>query len=557
MHTQTLTSRMAVLLFTDLVGSLRLKSELGVEAYAAGLRRHDQIIRTVISGFVDARILKDTGDGVFASFGRVSDAVNSALLIQSLLTNETWPNQPLRVRVGIGLGEVALVGEEPDGSPKIVGLAADLTARLMGLATGGQILLSRVVFDQARQFVRGHPRLPGNAEMPELRWAAHGSYLMQGCDDPIDVFEVGAQGIAPLTPPPDADKARRVVAADEEHTLGWRPAAGIPIPGRTGWTLVKRIGIGGFGEVWLGEHKRLHTCRVFKFCFDAEKLRSLKREMTLFKLIRTALGERPDIARLYEVKLDKPPFFLESEYTSYGNLEEWTAAKDGVQLLPLSTRIELVAEIAVAVAAAHSVGVLHKDIKPSNILVYEDSDGRPHPRLSDFGISSVQDRSRFQEFDITAMSFTLTESPTSQTGTRMYSPPESQAGQPFTTEGDVYAIGVLLYQMVMGNLQVPLAQGWERDIDDEILRQDIAHCVEGDPARRLGSAAELAKRLRSLDQRRQTRDREAQLRYEAQQRSAEKVQAVMRREQLWRVLAGLGFALAALFGLILLVKSMR
>jgi serine/threonine-protein kinase len=461
------------------------------------------------------------------------------------------------VRIGIGLGEVALVGEEPDGSAKVVGLAADLTARLMGLASGGQILLSRAVFDQARQFVRGHPRLPGNAAIPDVRWAAHGSYLMHGHDDPIDVFEVGAEGIAPLTPPPDADKARRAVAADEEPTLGWRPAAGIPIPGRPGWTLVKRVGIGGFGEVWLGEHRKLHTSRVFKFCFDAEKLRSLKREMTLFKLIRSALGERPDIARLYEVKLDKPPFFLESEYTSYGNLEEWAAANDGVQFLTIPTRIELVAEIAVAVAAAHSVGVLHKDIKPSNILIYEDSDGRPHPRLSDFGISSVQDRSQFREFDITAMGFTGTEDTSGQTGTRMYSPPESQAGRPFTTEGDVYAIGVLLYQMVMGNLHVPLAQGWERDIDDEILRQDIAHCVEGDPNRRLGSAAELAKRLRSLEQRRHTRDREAQLRFQEQQRSAEKVKAVMQREQLWRILAGLGFALAGLFGLILLVKSLR
>jgi serine/threonine-protein kinase len=548
---------MAVLLFTDLVGSLRLKSELGVEAYAAVLRRHDQIVRTAISGFADARILKDTGDGVFASFVRVSDAVNSALLIQSMLANEPWPNGPPRVRIGIGLGEVALVGEEPDGSAKVVGLAADLTARLMGLASGGQILLSRAVFDQARQFVRGHPRLPGNAAIPDVRWAAHGSYLMHGHDDPIDVFEVGAEGIAPLTPPPDADKARRAVAADEEPTLGWRPAAGIPIPGRPGWTLVKRVGIGGFGEVWLGEHRKLHTSRVFKFCFDAEKLRSLKREMTLFKLIRSALGERPDIARLYEVKLDKPPFFLESEYTSYGNLEEWAAANDGVQFLTIPTRIELVAEIAVAVAAAHSVGVLHKDIKPSNILIYEDSDGRPHPRLSDFGISSVQDRSQFREFDITAMGFTGTEDTSGQTGTRMYSPPESQAGRPFTTEGDVYAIGVLLYQMVMGNLHVPLAQGWERDIDDEILRQDIAHCVEGDPNRRLGSAAELAKRLRSLEQRRHTRDREAQLRFQEQQRSAEKVKAVMQREQLWRILAGLGFALAGLFGLILLVKSLR
>ncbi len=248
------------------------------------------------------------------------------------------------------------------------------------------------------------------------------------------------------------------------------------------------MGTGGFGEVWLGEHPKLHDSRVFKFWFDVEKLRSLKREMTVFKLIRTALGDRADIAKLYEVKLDKPPFFLESEYTSWGNLEEWTASNDGVQLLPLETRLELVAEVADAVGAAHSVGVLHKDIKPSNILIYVDSDGEPHARLADFGISSVQNRAQLQEYDITAMGFTQTEQPSGETGTRMYTPPESLAGKPFTREGDVYAIGVLLYQMVMGHLQVPLAQGWERDIDDGLLKQDIAESVEGDPSHRLGNA---------------------------------------------------------------------
>jgi serine/threonine protein kinase len=84
----------------------------------------------------------------------------------------------------------------------------------------------------------------------------------------------------------------------------------------------------------------------------------------------------------------------------------------------------------------------------------------------------------------------------------MYAPPELLAGRPYTIEGDIYSLGVLLYQLVVGDLSKPLAHGWEQDISDDLLREDVAACVAGDPSKRLTSATELARRLRSLDQRR-------------------------------------------------------
>ena len=53
--------------------------------------------------------------------------------------------------------------------------------------------------------------------------------------------------------------------------------------------------------------------RVFKFCFDADRLRSFKRELTFFKLIKQHLGDRDDIAQLLDISTDEPPFYLESE----------------------------------------------------------------------------------------------------------------------------------------------------------------------------------------------------------------------------------------------------
>ncbi len=501
-----LESRLMVLMFTDLVGSVDLKTRLGASVYANLISRHDTLFRQIISGTPAAEIRNDTGDGFLARFATATDAVCAALRFQYAMHAEPWDPEPLRIRIAVHIGQVTeLDTEESAGVPKLVGLAADITARIVSLGLPGQILLTRTAFDDARQYVREHPATDGSNEVPQLRWVAHGPYLFKGSDEPLDVFEVGAVGTAPLKEPPDNEKARRAVTPGEEELLGWRPAIGLEIPGRPQWFLDRKLGEGGFGEVWIGRHKRMKTARVFKFCHDAQRVRSLKREMTLFRLLRGALGDRPDIATIHEVRLDQPPFFLESEYSPEGDLSAWAARRGGIETLALETRLDLIARTADAVAAAHSVGILHKDIKPSNILIKEGKSGTPRPCLADFGIGVLTDPTHLERADITVTGFTETlvqGNEYSRTGTRLYAPPEILAGEPFTIQGDVYALGVLLYQVVIGDLRRPLAQGWEADIDDPTLREDIARCVAGRREERLGTANELALRLRKLPQRR-------------------------------------------------------
>ncbi len=483
-------------LFTDLVGSTQLKRDLGDERGAAAIARHDELFRSCLTEFGGLE-QNNPGDGFFATFDVPSSAVRCALAFQSGLREL---DHPLKARVGIHVGESSLVPGAKGQPDKLLGLAVDIAGRVMSLACANQILLTRHAFDAARQHV-----LAGS-ESTGLAWRAHGPYLLSGIDEPVEIFETGLDGHAPLEAPADSAKARRSIRPGEEETLGWRPAIGLEVPGRAGWLLEKKLGEGGFGEIWLVRNVRTREDRAFKFCFHADRLRSLKRELTLFRLIKQTLGNRPDISRLYEVRFDEAPYFLEMEYTSGGSLDQWFDAQ-----VPLATRLELMAQVADALAAAHSVGVIHKDVKPSNVLVDTTDADRPRARLTDFGIGQLVDRNVLDDAGVTGDGFdgepTLLTDMASRTGTRLYMAPELLTGRPATIASDVYAAGVMLYQLVVGDLARPLAQGWESDIDDALLREDIAACIAGSAAARLPSADLLSTRLRTLDERRRERER--------------------------------------------------
>ena len=479
---------------------------VGASVYANLISRHDSLFRQIISSTPGGEILKDTGDGFLARFATAADAVGAALRFQYAIYVEPWEPEPIRICIGVHIGQVVeLEKEAATGLPKLVGLAVDVAARIMSVALPSQTMMTRTAFDDARQYVLEHPAAQGSDQLPKLRWVAHGPYLFKGSDEPIEVFEVGAKGIAPLRPPPDGEKVRRVMPAGEEDLYGWRPGVGLVIPQRGDWVLERKIGEGGFGEVWLAKQGKTGDRRVFKFCFDAQRLRSFKRELILFRLMREALGDRPDIAQIRDIQLKRPPFYLESEFTDRGDLVQWAESQGGIDRVPFATRLDIVIGVCDAVAAAHSIGILHKDIRPSIILIYYTETGEPRPRLSDFGIGVLTDRSQLERRNITMTGMTQTSTSgdeSDQMGAGMYAPPESLAHRPFTIQGDVYALGVLLYQMIVGDLTRPLAQGWEADVPDQLQRDDIACCVAGRPEQRLASAQELAQRLRTLHSRR-------------------------------------------------------
>ena len=160
-----------------------------------------------------------------------------------------------------------------------------------------------------------------------------------------------------------------------------RPAIDQAVPG-TGWVLEKKLGEGGFGEVWLGRDKRLKTERVFKFCFRADRVRSLKREATLFRLLKERAGEHPNIVAIESVYFDELPYYILMQHVAGQDLASWCESQGGIEKVPLETRLEIVAQIADALQAAHDSGVIHRDVKPSNILVSNQSENPIHAYLT-------------------------------------------------------------------------------------------------------------------------------------------------------------------------------
>jgi non-specific serine/threonine protein kinase len=284
--------------------------------------------------------------------------------------------------------------------------------------------------------------------------------------------------------------------------------AGQHVPRRPGFVLAEPLGSGEGVEVWLAREPQTQAPRVFKLALDAPHLSSLKREVTLARVLRQTLGERPDFVPVLDWNFETLPFWIELPWAGC-NLVDWAHTQDGLIALRLERRVELLADIAETVAAAHSAGVLHKDLKPANVLI--DADGA-RPRVVDFGCGGLLDLQRLTELNVTRMGFTREDvGAHSDGGTPLYLAPEVLAGQAPTAQADVYALGVMLYQFCAGDLQAPITPGWEDRIDDDLLRDDIRAAAHGDAEQRLASAAELVQRLRHLPQRRAAHERERAL----------------------------------------------
>lgn len=197
------------------------------------------------------------------------------------------------------------------------------------------------------------------------------------------------------------------------------------------YTLMKRIGRGGFGEVWLAERRTelLTTVVAVKLPHQEQiNIEAIKQEAALWG---KASGHA-NVLPIIEANIYNGQIVIVSEFAPDGSLEEKLHQNHD---LPVKQTIETVTGILNGLDFLHTRHIIHRDIKPANILLQGET-----PRLADFGISRV--------INTTALS-------TAIVGTPKYMAPEAFDGKR-SVQTDVWSVGVILYQMLCG--KVPFAQ---------------------------------------------------------------------------------------------------
>jgi serine/threonine protein kinase len=249
------------------------------------------------------------------------------------------------------------------------------------------------------------------------------------------------------------------------------------------WTLDRYLGHGAFGVVWMARNPHFPEPRAYKFFLHDAANEWLLREQKRLYYIRQKLSNEPHIVSFLDVAVDGGQSYLALEYVGGGSLEDWIL-EDASQRPPLN-RFALIEATALALAKAHAAKIYHRDLKPANILLTEGPDVQP--KISDFGLASIPRPGSAQV------------SQEGQAGTPLYLPPEAQgmteAVDP--AQQDVFAFGVIWYQLLMGRLERPPYDFAEqmRDIGaDSGTVKLIARCL-AQPQRRFKDAQELADAL--------------------------------------------------------------
>ncbi len=253
----------------------------------------------------------------------------------------------------------------------------------------------------------------------------------------------------------------------------WAPGHALEAGSHLGpYRLVRELGAGGMGEVWLaeradGQFTRQVALKLPILAFRrAELLQRFSREREILAGL-----EHAHIARLYDagVTADGQPY-LALEFVDGQPIDSWCRER----ALPTVERVRLLLQVADAVTYAHSRLVLHRDLKPGNVFVTRQG----QVRLLDFGIAKLMEgpQSAAESTDLTQQS--------GRAFSRDFASPEQIAGRPLGTASDVYSLAVLAYLVLTGMPAYRLKRGSAAELEQAILTADVRppSLVAKDPA---------------------------------------------------------------------------
>ena len=261
------------------------------------------------------------------------------------------------------------------------------------------------------------------------------------------------------------------------------------------YQVIENIGRGGMAEVYKAYQETLDRYVAIKVMhsFLADEKGFLGR----FRREARAMAalNHPNIVGVYDFDVFEEMYYIVMEFVSGGTLKDLIESMSGQdESLPLSVSTRVVLEVADALAYAHGRGMVHRDIKPGNIMLTEE--GRAV--LTDFGIAKI----------LSGPTFTATGA---MVGTPAYMSPEQGLGKPGDERSDLYALGVLFYQLATGRLpfdaDTPLAVILKHvnepvptptDLNDDIpeaIQSVIVKAMAKDPEERYQSANEMIQSL--------------------------------------------------------------
>lgn len=241
----------------------------------------------------------------------------------------------------------------------------------------------------------------------------------------------------------------------EHEASGPELAAGVRVGA---WKLIERLGRGGMGEVWLaerddGQYRLQVAIKLIDGVLDSELLREqLRRERQILAGL-----DHPNIARLLDggVRENGTPWYA-MEFVEGRPLNRYCSEA----ALDVAGRMRLVARVARAVQHAHGRLVVHRDLKPHNILV----DDRGEPHLLDFGIAKLLEEAGGDAGAVTLLGASTPD----------YAAPEQRHGRNVGTAADIYALGVIAYELLTG--EVP---GQARRFGEDEIRGPLPSQASG------------------------------------------------------------------------------